>query len=145
MPVSLHVLVCQAKNVIQWWIIVPSFQIWKELEIFVLPWHILATKYVYLKNNWKVVKTPSSWSYMPLAHFQPRLSLLVDQWVPNGTCSQVQRSTSVDSSRFESIKINHVKIDWNCNCGFISPSRLASACFCTFRHRFASFETTLFG
>ena len=33
------------------------------------------------------------------------VSLLVDQWVPAGTCSQVLRSTSVDSKRFESIKI----------------------------------------
>ena len=32
MPVSLHVLVCQAQNFDQWWIIVPALQIFKELE-----------------------------------------------------------------------------------------------------------------
>ena len=37
------------------------------------------------------------------------VSLLVDQWVPEGTWSQVLRSTSVDSCRFESIKISRVK------------------------------------
>ena len=34
------------------------------------------------------------------------MSLLVDQGVPEGTCSQVLRSTSVDSCRFESIKFS---------------------------------------
>ena len=43
------------------------------------------------------------------------VSLLVDQGVPEGTCSQVVRSTSVSSWRFESIKIVRVKIDWNRN------------------------------
>ena len=43
------------------------------------------------------------------------VSLLVDQGVPKGTCNQVLRSTSVDLSRFESIKIFCVKIDRNCN------------------------------
>ena len=42
------------------------------------------------------------------------VSLLVDQWVPEGTCSQVLRSSSVDSWRFQSIKIFCVKIDINC-------------------------------
>ena len=32
MPVSLHVLVCQAQNFDQWWIMVPALQICKELE-----------------------------------------------------------------------------------------------------------------
>ena len=32
MPVSLHVLVCQAQNFDQWWITVPALQICKELE-----------------------------------------------------------------------------------------------------------------
>ena len=41
--------------------------------------------------------------------------LLVDQGVPEGTCSQVLRSTSVDLKRFESIKIISVRIDRNCN------------------------------
>ena len=38
------------------------------------------------------------------------VSLLVDQIVPEGTCSQVLRSTYVDSYRFESIKIVRVKL-----------------------------------
>ena len=37
-----------------------------------------------------------------------RVSLLVDQRVPEGTCRQVLRSTSDDSYRFESIKIFRV-------------------------------------
>ena len=44
-----------------------------------------------------------------------RVSLLVDQWVPMGTCSKSQRSTSVDPKRFESIKIFRVKVDWICH------------------------------
>ena len=43
------------------------------------------------------------------------VSLLVDQRVPEGTCSQVLRSTSVDSWRLESIKIFRIKVDGNCN------------------------------
>ena len=39
----------------------------------------------------------------------------MDQGLPEGICSQVLRSTSVDSYRFESIRIFRVKIDWNCN------------------------------
>ena len=43
------------------------------------------------------------------------MSLLVDKSFPEGTCSQVLRSSSVDSWRFESIKIFHVEIYWNYN------------------------------
>ena len=46
------------------------------------------------------------------------MSLLVDQRVPEGTYSQVLRSTSVDLYRFESIKIFCVKIDRK-NCNFV--------------------------
>ena len=61
------------------------------------------------------------------------MSLLVDQWIPEGTWSQVLRSTSVYSKRFESIQIFRVKIDWDCNFReFITPSILASVCFGTF-------------
>ena len=49
------------------------------------------------------------------------VSLLVDQRVPEGTCSQVLRSTSVDSKRFESINIFRVEIYWNCKfCGLFT-------------------------
>ena len=45
------------------------------------------------------------------------VSLLVDQWVPRGTCSQVLRSTSVDSyclraSKFSVIKLFEIVILW---------------------------------
>ena len=45
------------------------------------------------------------------------MSLLVDQWVPEGTCSQVLRSTSVYSSRlraskFPVIKLTEIAILW---------------------------------
>ena len=36
---------------------------------------------------------------------------MVDQEVPESTCSQVLRSTSLDSLAFESIKMFRVKID----------------------------------
>ena len=39
----------------------------------------------------------------------------MNQWVSEGTCSQVLRSTSVDSRRFERITIFRIKIDWNYN------------------------------
>ena len=45
------------------------------------------------------------------------MSLLVDQWVPEGTCSQVLRSTSVDSwslraSKFSVLKLIEIVILW---------------------------------
>ena len=49
------------------------------------------------------------------------MSLLVDQGVPERRCSQVLRSTSVDSKRFESIKFsvclkfNQIVILWVCH------------------------------
>ena len=43
------------------------------------------------------------------------MSLLVDQGVPEGICSQVLRSTLVE--RFESIKFFVFKI--HCNCNFV--------------------------
>ena len=57
----------------------------------------------------------TSWSLFYFNHFTHLVSLLVDQRVPEGTCSQVLRSTSVDSKRFESINIFRVQIYWNCN------------------------------
>ena len=38
--------------------------------------------------------------------------MLVDQRVPEGTCSQVIRLTSVDSKRFESIEIAEIVTLW---------------------------------
>ena len=38
------------------------------------------------------------------------MSLLVDQWVPEGTCSQVLRSTSVDSWRLRASKFSVLKL-----------------------------------
>ena len=57
------------------------------------------------------------------------MSLLVDQRVPECTCSQVLRSTSVDSwrlnaSKFTVLKLIEIVILW-----FITPSLLALACF----------------
>ena len=43
------------------------------------------------------------------------VSLILDQWVPEGTCSQVLRSTSVDSKRFRAFKIFNVKLFEICN------------------------------
>ena len=43
------------------------------------------------------------------------VSLLVDHGVSECTWSQVLRSTSVDSWRFESINFSVFKIHWNCN------------------------------
>ena len=44
------------------------------------------------------------------------VSLPVEQLVPDGTCSQVLRSTSVDSYLLRASKFFLVKIVWNCNC-----------------------------
>ena len=72
--------------------------------------------------------------------------LLVDQWVPEGTCSQVVQSTSLDSKRFESIRILLVKIDWNCNfVGLLHhPFWLQLVKTLSGQH-FPTFETILFG
>ena len=74
------------------------------------------------------------------------MSLLVDQWIPEGTCSQVLRSTLVDSQRFESIRIFCIKIDWNCNfCGFITPSPFGFSLFLALLgYQFPNFETNFF-
>ena len=74
------------------------------------------------------------------------VSLLVDQWVPEGTCSQLQKSTLVDSKRFKSIKIFLADIDWNCNfMGLLyHPCWLQLVLALLWRH-FPTFETTLFG
>ena len=61
------------------------------------------------------------------------VSLLVDQRVPEGTCSQILRSTSVDfvafsrASKFSVLKFIEIVIF-----GVYSPSLLASVCFGTF-------------
>ena len=78
------------------WILSPACWSRPRVEIQLDQNSILHRKSFYISTTWWV-------------------SLLVDQWVHEGTCSQVLRSTSVDSWSFESIKIFHVKIDWNCN------------------------------
>ena len=64
-----------------------------------------------------IPKCKQKWVLQSLSRSLPSWwgSLRVDQWVPGGTCSKVLRLTSVDLWRVESIKIFHVKIDWNCN------------------------------
>ena len=69
------------------------------------------------------------------------VSLLVDQWVPEGTCSQVLRLTSVDSLCFESIKIIRVKINWNCNfAGLLHYPFKLQPVLALFGHQFSTFE-----
>ena len=74
------------------------------------------------------------------------MSLLVDQGVPEGTCNQVLRSTSVDLKRFESIKIFCVKIDRNCNfVGLLHHPFWLELLLALLGHYFSTFSTTFFG
>ena len=70
------------------------------------------------------------------------VSLLLGQWVPEGTCSQVLRSTSVDSKRLESIKFSVFKIDWNCNFVGLLHHPIWLWFFGTFGNYFSTFSTT---
>ena len=73
------------------------------------------------------------------------VSLLVDQWVPESTCSQVLRSTLVDScilraSKFFVLKLIEIVILWvyyTIPLAYLLILALSG-------HQFPSFETTLF-
>ena len=76
-------------------------------------------------------------SYIWHAHFNSTtwwVSLLVDQRVPEGTWSQILRSTSVDSKRFQSFKNFLVEI--YCNYNFVGKWRihLCRSLFWYFNH-----------
>ena len=74
------------------------------------------------------------------------VSLLVDQWVPEGTRSQVLRSTSVDSKRLKSIKIFRVKIDLYCYfVGLLHHPFWLQLLLALFGQNFQFFWTILFG
>ena len=74
------------------------------------------------------------------------VSLLVDQWVPEGTCNQLMRSTSVYSYSFESIKIFSVEIDRNCNCvGLLHHPFWLQLLLAPLGDHFPPFEPTVFG
>ena len=77
---------------------VPEMRIWSILLIKSnLKWCIhLSRSLFFISTTWWV-------------------SLQVDQRVPDGKCSQVLRSTSVDSKRLRASKFTVIKIDWNCN------------------------------
>ena len=70
---------------------------------------------------------------------------LVDQGVPEGTCSQVLRSTSIELWRFESIKIFSVKLIEIVISWVYYTISLALASFGTFGVLFFIFATTLIG
>ena len=71
------------------------------------------------------------------------VSLLVDQWVPEGTCSQVLRSTSVDSWRLRASKYTVFKIDWNCNfVGLLHHPFWLQLVLALFGYYFSTFYTT---
>ena len=72
------------------------------------------------------------------------VSLLVDQRVPEDTCSHVLRSNSVDSEFFQSIIIFCVKIGWNCNfVGLFHHSSWLQLILAHLGHHFSTFENKL--
>ena len=76
-----------------------------------------------------------------------RVSLLADQRVPRAHAAKFYGWLRLIRSVFRASKFFVFKLIETVSCGFITPSLLASTCFCTFWTSFINFYTTfkLFG